>query len=85
MNDAYFTAFTLLIVGMITVFIILASVVLGGKLIIFIVNKYFSDEVGEKIKKSVEQLISNEKLSAIVSTVDVITKGKGRITKIEKQ
>ena len=85
MNDAYTTAFMLLLVGMITVFLILASVVIAGKLIIYIVNKYFPAEIQAQIKESITGTINSNKLSAIVSVVDIVTKGKGMITRIEKK
>lgn len=84
MNDAYSTAFMLLFVGMITVFVILASVVIIGKLIIYIIDKYFPEEVKTKIKDDIDSVINHKKLTAIVTAVDVVTKGTGRITKIEK-
>ena len=84
MNEAYSTALMLLLVGMITVFLILTSVVFIGKLIIYLVNKYFPEEVKDKIKESIATSIDAKKLTAIVSAVDVVTRGKGRIIKIEK-
>lgn len=86
MND-FGLALELLVVGMITVFIILSIVVLVGTLIIRFVNKYIPEE-----KASVIPVVaagkneggSPRKMAAIVSAVNIITQGKGKVTKIEK-
>ncbi|NOZ48244.1 MAG: oxaloacetate decarboxylase [Chlorobi bacterium] len=85
MSEAYSTAITLLFVGMFTVFTILASVVLMGKFIIFIINKFFPGELNPTIKPIASNVLINKKtLSAIVAAVEIVTKGKGRITEIKK-
>ncbi len=85
MNEAYSTAFLLLFVGMITVFIILAMVTIAGKLIIFTVNKYVPEVENENLKKGKDSVVINsKKLSAIVAAVDILTNGRARIDKIEK-
>lgn len=75
-------ATTLLFVGMITVFIILFLVVVTGNLLIIFVNKY----IPEKPKMAIPQsTLQGNKLSAIVAAVEIVTKGRGRITKIRKE
>jgi len=82
------TALLLLVVGMITVFIILSLVVFTGRTIIWVVNKYFSEE--EKITYDYampyieEDVIYKKKLAAITAAVEIATGGKGRITKVER-
>jgi oxaloacetate decarboxylase gamma subunit len=78
-------AFELLGVGMITVFIILFLVIIIGNLIIRFVNKYLPEEMVRKAS-AVAQTTEpdSQKIAAIVSAVRTITKGKGRVTNIEK-
>ena len=84
------TAFLVLVIGMITVFVILGLVVLTGKILITIVNRFFPlpviEQKQEHEKSISEPNTSHDKstLAAIVSVVDIITKGKGRPSKIEK-
>jgi oxaloacetate decarboxylase gamma subunit len=79
-------AFQLLGVGMITVFIILALVVIIGNLIIMFVNKVIGEEVKISTKSANNPAveIGSKKLSAIVSAVNIVTKGTGRVTNVEK-
>jgi oxaloacetate decarboxylase gamma subunit len=75
--------FKLLGVGMITVFLILLLVVVLGNFIIAIVNKYFPEEV-KVINAGVNSTIGAKKMAAIVAAVNIVTKGKGKVTNIEK-
>lgn len=79
-------ALQLMGIGMITVFIILALVVLIGNGIIRFVNKYLPEEVSKKVQQVTNQAgeINRKKVAAIVSAVQIVTKGKGRVTDIEK-
>ena len=79
-------ALELLGVGMITVFVILASVVIIGNLIIRFVNKYIHEEVKSQMKDSGSPTvgINSKKMAAIVSVVNLVTEGTGRVTNIEK-
>jgi len=85
MNDMGM-ALELLGVGMITVFIILALVVILGDLIIRFVNR-FMPEV-EKVLPSQQGNFTSEinpkKMAAIVSAVNTVTNGAGHIKKIER-
>ncbi|MBW8332477.1 MAG: OadG family protein [Prolixibacteraceae bacterium] len=80
-------AFELLGVGMVTVFVILALVVIIGNLIIRFVNKFIGEEVKTQSKGSSNLTveINSKKLAAIVSVVNLVTKGTGRVSKVEKQ
>ncbi|MBV6643867.1 MAG: hypothetical protein KI790_00370 [Cyclobacteriaceae bacterium] len=79
MENAFSTALSLLGVGMITVFVVLALVVLVGNVLISFVNR-FSPQV--ELPKTAE--IDSARVAAITTAVEIFTKGKGRITKIEK-
>lgn len=82
-NPDYQLAFTLLLVGMLTVAFILVLVVVFGNLLIRFVNKFFPEEVKVSSAKP-ENVIDNRKLTAIVTAVDILSKGRGKVTKIEK-
>ncbi len=76
---------TIMAVGMITVFSILGFVVLGGKIMIILINKFASDEIiPPPSGKLVSQPIDNTKISVLASAVTAATKGKGKITSIKK-
>jgi len=86
-------ALTVLGVGMITVFIILGLVVLSGHLLIKIVNRFSppsaikSPLMGSNNAHAsipVSKSHSNAKIAALVSAVDILTEGRGRIERIEK-
>ncbi|MDY3069819.1 MAG: OadG family protein [Parabacteroides sp.] len=83
------TGLLLMAVGMTTVFVILLIVIYLGKGLIILVNKYAPEE--EKIQPSKNSIqtnspsnIPNEEVAAIISAVSIITRGRGKITKIEK-
>ena len=71
------TAILLMVVGMATVFVILLIVIYLGKLLITLVNKYAPEEV-------VPAPVPGNILAAITAAVNVVTQGKGKITKVEK-
>jgi oxaloacetate decarboxylase gamma subunit len=82
------TALLLLVVGMITVFAILSLVVFTGRILIWVVNKYFSPEeklnFDYKVPYIDEASINKKKLAAIMAAVEVATAGEGKVLKIEK-
>lgn len=87
MSENLYTAILLFIVGMITVFSILFLVVLTGQTLIRLVNR-FSDksEISHKpTPKLASKTIQPAKLAAIIAVVEVVSKGKAQIQKIEKQ
>ena len=80
------TAFLLVVVGMATVFVILLIVIYLGKLLISLVNKYAPEEV-VSVKQTSSQApvpIPGNILAAITAAVNVVTQGKGKVTKVEK-
>lgn len=80
------TALLLMVVGMATVFILLLIVIYLGKLLIFLVNKYAPEEV-VPVKQTFPKgpaPISGNILAAITAAVNVVTQGKGKVTKVEK-
>lgn len=79
------TALLLMVVGMVTVFIILLIVIYLGKLLISLVNKYAPEEVITAKRSSQGAApISGNVLAAITAAVNVVTQGKGKVTKVEK-
>jgi len=75
----------LLIVGMLTVFFILGLVVLLGKLIIFLVNKYAPSQTPASIIPTRGTAATDKKhLAVLTSVVEVVTEGKGVIKSIKK-
>ena len=82
-------AILVLLVGMCSVFIILGLIVLSGQLLIRLINRYFPVAIEQKVKRApLPQPITPqndfESLAAITAAVQVFTRGKGRIEKIEK-
>ena len=61
------------------------------KTIIWISNKYLPEEVKKKASKKVSSVASSlantidpKKMAAIVTAVDIVTKGKGKVSDIKK-
>ncbi|MEZ5104196.1 MAG: OadG family protein [Draconibacterium sp.] len=77
-------ALNLLVTGMGTVFFILIMVVALGNLIIRVTNMLYIEPVIQEKKSVSVTEIAPSKLAAIVSAVDVVTKGKGKVTSVEK-
>ena len=73
---------------MTTVFIILGLVVVTGKLLIRVVNKYYPTPkkvvITKSFQKTKKRSISNAKVAAIFAAVEHLTKGKGTVVAIEK-
>lgn len=79
-------ALQLLGIGMLTVFTILFLVVFLGNLIIRFVNRYIPvTETVSKIASSNSSSIDSKKIAAIVSAVQIVTSGKGKVVNIEKK
>ena len=85
MNDMG-VAFELLGVGMVTVFVILALVVILGNLIIRFVNRFMPEvqKVSANVNEAILPEISQKKMDVIASVVKKLTNGIGRVKKIEK-
>ena len=90
MNPDLSTAFIVLIVGMITVFVILGLVVLTGNVLIKVVNRYYPVALQAQEPKPTslvavpKQRTNQSKLAAIVAAVDITSGGRAKIEKIEK-
>lgn len=80
------TAILLMVVGMATVFVILLIVIYLGKLLITLVNKYAPEEVAPAKQETPRgpAPIPGNILAAITAAVNVVTQGKGKVTKVEK-
>lgn len=80
------TALLLLVVGMGTVFAILLLLIYLGKFLIALVNKYAPEEevAAKQITPKGPLPIPGNVLAAITAAVNVVTHGKGKITKVEK-
>ena len=85
MSGEYALAFKLLGVGMITVFLILFLVVVFGNVIIRLVNHYFPETDKVVPSPESEEYIGRKKLAAITAAVHIATKGRGKITHIERR
>ena len=86
MEEGFGSALELLAVGMITVFAILALIVVLGNLLITLVNKYIPEAIVAKkvIKTATSHTIDPRAMAAIVSAVDIVTEGKAKVTSITK-
>lgn len=76
------SVWTLLVVGLGTVFCALLLIIGMGNLLITVVNKYFPEEE-VKASKTVSSVAPNIRM-AIESAVNNITGGKGKVESIEK-
>ncbi len=91
LEEGFNSALMLLAVGMITVGTILTLVIVSGNLLINLVNRYFPEEakpiapVRQVAAVSPQGEIGPSKLAAIVTAVDIATKGKGKVSSIEKR
>ncbi len=82
-------AFMLLGVGMITVFTVLALVVLIGNVLIAFVNRFIPEPVktARQVRKNVlqaQETITKKQIAAMVAAVDIVTGGKGKIVSVTK-
>lgn len=84
MASTYSTAIMLMLVGMITVFAMLVIVFLVGNMIISVTNSIYKEPDTPKIPVAKPVNIESQKLAAIVSSVNMVTSGKGRVISIEK-
>jgi len=90
MGESVSTAVLVSMIGMVTVFVILGLVVLTGKILIYFVNAFFpiaeTNAPAPTAFKTRTEKNSFDKstLAAIVTTIDTITHGKGKVSKIEK-
>ena len=89
MPETLYSAFTLLLIGMITVFTILSLVVISGNLLIRLVNKYAPAPLPKKSSYTFVEdkaaAIPSQKVAVIVAAIEAVTEGKARIVKIERK
>lgn len=83
MTTSIASALTLMVIGMITVFVVLFLVYLTGNLLIAAINRWFPEPAASYQKTRSE--ISNQKIAAVTAAIEVFSKGKARITNIEKK
>lgn len=81
MTTTLANALTLLLIGMITVFTVLALVVGLGHLLIYLTNKWTGDTPAPPMASGA----SAAEVAAIVAAVDVVTKGQGHVVSIESK
>ncbi len=79
MNPEITEALTLLGIGMVTVFLVLSLVVFTGKLLVALSNTFSTTSA------SSQDEISTDVIAVINAAVEVVTVGRGKITKIEKK
>ncbi len=90
MDPTITKALLLLVVGMVTVFVILLLVVLSGKILIRIINRYFplpeweSRPATKPIRPfAPDTEMDHKRIAAIIAAVELVTGGKGKITGIK--
>lgn len=77
-------ALKLMLTGMSTVFFILIMVVVLGNLIIRLTNKFALEPIATETPNHSKPKIEPSKLAAIISAVEITTKGQGKVTSIKK-
>ena len=79
-------ALMLLGIGMTTVLFTLVMVVVVGNAIIRFVNAYVpaAEVVKVRPQQTSSQEIASNKMTAIVTAIDIVTQGKGKVTNIQK-
>ncbi|MDO5523999.1 MAG: OadG family transporter subunit [Bacteroidia bacterium] len=80
-------ALSLLLVGMITVFIILSLVVFIGNMVVRFTNRFIPQEslaVKKDIVAGKTKPLSPAKIAAVIAAVEAVTGGRGKIEKIDK-
>lgn len=86
MTENLETTLLLMVVGMGTVFTILLLVILSGKVLIRLSNKYLPDPVVseiDKIRKSYQEF-PQKTIAVLTTAVSISTLGKGKVTTIKK-
>lgn len=77
-------ALSLLVIGMVMVFIILFLVVAIGNAVILLTNRYLPELQKTSDVGGVTNRTNPKKLAAIAAVVDMITQGEGRVDSIQK-
>jgi oxaloacetate decarboxylase gamma subunit len=81
MTTSIANALTLMVIGMITVFVVLFLVYLTGRLLIQLVNRWTPEKPDSS---DPVQHISNDKIAAITAAIEAVTQGQASITNIQK-
>lgn len=86
MDQDFSTAFLLFAVGMVTVFSILGLIVLTGQWLILFINRFFPETLKPVSidTGTIQPEIDPKKLAAIVTAVDIVTKGRAKVTSVKK-
>ncbi len=84
MEDTMYFGTMLMAIGMTTVFTILALVVLGGKLMIIITNRFAPEPEVAVVRTDRGTGIEASKIAAISAVVGTVTGGKGQVKEIKK-
>lgn len=87
MQDILSQSFTLLLVGMLTVFTILALLVASGNLLVILTNKLDLDDSGNSMLENFESKdsgISSSHKKIIEEAVKKISGGKSMVSEIKK-
>jgi len=89
MTEDFQLALVLMGVGMITVFVVLILVTIFGDVIIKVVNRFIPEAPKMAARDaapppSSSNNIEPNKLAAIVAAVDIVTKGKGKVTNVKR-
>jgi oxaloacetate decarboxylase gamma subunit len=77
------SALTLMVIGMITVFLVLLLVYFTGNILIRVINQWLPEPTSI-VKSSGTEGIDTKKIAAISAAIELFSEGKARITKIEK-
>jgi oxaloacetate decarboxylase gamma subunit len=78
-------ALVLLVIGMITVFLILALVVISGNILIKLVNKYTPEPTKKFLRNDRSATVTApETLAVIATAVKTVTAGHGKVESIQK-
>ena len=83
-NTIYFGTM-LMVIGMTTVFVILALVVLAGKVTIMLTNRGVKAPAIAKVQTPSVVSFDKSRIAAITAAVEIITEGRGRVTEINKR
>lgn len=78
-------ALVLLVIGMITVFLILALVVISGNILIKLVNKYTPEPTKKFLRNDRSATVTAPETLAVIATeVKTVTAGHGKVESIQK-
>lgn len=85
MEDQLSNALLLLITGMSAVFLVLFLVVNGGSILIRLVNTVVVENSETPFTSLRNEVISEKHEAAIKAAVDLLTQGKGIVSRIDKK